>query len=71
MRRATAAAYCDMTIADFERAIIDGALPGPVTIGDAERWSRIEIDEMLSRLTGDHVPDWRSGAKLYAQADAS
>lgn len=66
MRRATAAAYCDMTAGEFERAISAEALPGPVSIGGAERWSRIDLDAALDRLTGAATPDWRATAKLYA-----
>ena len=36
MRRTTAARYCELTLAKFERAVLNGELPQPVRIGDAE-----------------------------------
>ena len=65
MRRATAAAYCDMTPAEFEREVAKGRLPSPAIFGNAERWSRNQIDEALERVTGDGVPDWRAQQPLY------
>lgn len=70
MRRATAAAYCDMKAADFEREVLAGRLPDPVNLGGEERWSRSRLDESLDRLTGDAAPerpkDWRGDQPLYA-----
>lgn len=66
MRRDLAAAYVDMPIAEFERAVADGTLPGPHRVGDKDRWSRAELDGHLERMTGEgDVPDWRKGSKLY------
>jgi predicted DNA-binding transcriptional regulator AlpA len=65
MRRATAAAYCDMTGSEFEREVAAGRLPCPAVVGGSERWSRSQIDEALERLTGEGVPDWRAGQPLY------
>lgn len=61
MKQATAAAYCDMSVQVFERAVATGALPMPVLINGAERWSRNAIDRQVS---GD-VDDWRSRQPLY------
>jgi hypothetical protein len=36
MKRKTAAAYCDMSEAAFEREILAGRLPGGVTFGGRE-----------------------------------
>lgn len=66
MRRETAAMYCDMAPADFEREVADARLPLPFKLGGKEFWSRSAIDEMINRLTGDTVPDWRRKSKLYA-----
>lgn len=66
MRRETAAMYCDLTPAEFEREVADARMPLPIKLGGKEHWSRIAIDEMLNRLTGDNVPDWRAKSKLYA-----
>jgi len=66
MQRATAAHYCDMSPADFEREVAGGRLPEPVLMSGGERWSRRAIDACLERLSGE-VPDWRAQSKLYAQ----
>ena len=67
LRRSTAASYCDMTAAEFEREVNAGRLPMPVKIGDGERWHRVAIDQQLERLCGAAVPDWRAKVKLYDQ----
>jgi hypothetical protein len=64
MRRATAAAYCDMKLDEFEREV-GVTLPVPVLLGGEERWSRAQLDAALDRLTGDAQPDWRANANLY------
>lgn len=67
MKRATAAAYCDMSVASFEREVSDGVLPLPVTLGGLHHWSRTDIDAHLERLAGEAVDDdWRKNVKLYA-----
>ncbi len=66
MLRATAAGYCDMTSADFEREVIAQRLPMPVLFGGAERWNRRALDEALERLVGGTAPDWRTQSNLYA-----
>lgn len=60
MRRTTAAAYCDLTSAAFERETLLGRLPAPVMLGDEEHWSRDQLDAFLDRLLGAKVKgDWR------------
>jgi hypothetical protein len=68
MRRAFAAAYCGLTVPDFEREVIAGRLPAPVSFGGGESWSRRALDEALERITGDgpSAPDWRMDQPLYA-----
>jgi predicted DNA-binding transcriptional regulator AlpA len=66
MRRSTAALYCDMPVAEFERGVSRGTLPQPVKVVDELRWSRTQLDEYLERLTGDAIPDFRKKSKLYA-----
>ncbi|WP_298809579.1 hypothetical protein [uncultured Sphingomonas sp.] len=66
MRRATAASYCDMKVAEFEGEVATGRFPSPVLLGREERWSRKLLDEALERLTGSAAPDWRRGSNLYA-----
>lgn len=68
MRRATASAYCDLSAAEFEREVSAGRLPQPVRLGNSEHWSRIAIDEMLSRLSGESLPSWREKSPLYNSA---
>ncbi|MDT9598547.1 helix-turn-helix transcriptional regulator [Sphingosinicella rhizophila] len=67
MRRATAAAYLDMSIAEFERGVALGTLPMPVKIVSRERWSRTAIDAALERLEGGPpLDDWRARSPLYS-----
>jgi predicted DNA-binding transcriptional regulator AlpA len=64
MRRTMAARYCDLTVAEFEREIVDGRLPHPVKLGNHEHWSRVKIDQAIERMHGGGT-DWRSRSKLY------
>jgi hypothetical protein len=68
LRRDYAAAYCDMPVAEFERGVALGKLPQSVRVVDRDLWSRAKLDEYLERLTGEQVPDFRKGSKLYGQA---
>jgi predicted DNA-binding transcriptional regulator AlpA len=71
MRRATAAGYCDMSSAGFEREVLAGRLPPPVHLGGEERWSRVQLDEALDRITGSlpaQPSDWRREQPLYGEA---
>lgn len=70
MRQRTAALYCDLSVAEFEREVASGRLPMPVKLGNSEHWSRVAIDEMLGQLTGETTPDWRRGSKLYGKKAA-
>ena len=65
MRRATAAAYLDLSTAEFEREIAAGRLPLPFRLGNAEHWSAAAIDAAIDRLAGERVTGWREKAKLY------
>lgn len=53
MKRATAAAYCDMSVAAFEREIVAGRLPAGVMFGGREHWRKDAIDAAIARLGGD------------------
>lgn len=68
LRLRTAALYCDLKPVQFEQEVAGGRLPMPVMLGGEEHWSRVAIDEMLNRLTGDTTPDWRKKAPLYNEA---
>lgn len=60
MKRPTAARYCDMTSAAFEREVMTGRLPTPQMFEDGERWDRVSLDEALDRLFGrTGKRDWR------------
>jgi hypothetical protein len=65
MRRALAARYCDLTVAEFEREIADLRLPLPVKLGNHDHWSKVSLDKALAVLAGEAVNDWRSGSPLY------
>lgn len=67
MTRRTASLYCDMSEVEFEREVSNGRFPIPIEIGGQPRWSRVQIDASLDRMTGDRVPDWRKKAKFYAE----
>lgn len=68
MRRTTAAAYCDLSAAEFEREVSAGRLPQPIKLGNSEHWSQIAMDEMLSRIAGEGLPNWREKSPLYNNA---
>jgi hypothetical protein len=44
MSLATAARYCDMTQAEFLKAVAGGDLPQPVLINGRERWRMTDIE---------------------------
>lgn len=59
LKRRTAAAYCDLSPAEFEREVNAGTLPLPVKLGNSEHWSRRKLDEALDALNGE-AGDWRA-----------
>lgn len=60
MKRATAAEYCQLSEAAFEREVMAGRLPMPVKLGGRDHWCRVQIDAFLDRLTGaGNVEDWQ------------
>ena len=67
MRKETAAAYLDLSIAAFDREVISGILPGGHMFGGRHRWSKKQIDAALERLTGEGEYDWRKDTKLYGE----
>jgi len=68
MKRATAAAYCDLSPAEFDKAVASGTLPLGFGLGRSLHWSQVELDEHLDRLTGDAIPHWRELSPLYNPA---
>ena len=63
MRLKSAASYCELSVADFEREISAGRLPMPVKLGSHEHWSKAKIDEALERIAGSSH-DWRAAVGL-------
>ena len=43
---ATAALYLDMTKSEFAKAVGEGALPPPVTLGRKARWAKAALERM-------------------------
>jgi hypothetical protein len=69
MTRARAAHYCDLSEAEFEREVIAGRLPVPVRFGNRDHWSRVALDDSLSRIAGESIGnDWRKEQPLYGAA---
>jgi hypothetical protein len=66
MKRATAAAFCDLSEAEFEREVAAGRLPMPVKFGSADHWSQQHLEDAVQRLTGEVANDWRKSASHYA-----
>lgn len=64
MLQKTAAAYCELSVAAFEREIASGVLPMPVILGGKPHWHREQIDQCLAALAG--AGDWRASSNLYA-----
>ncbi len=60
MKRATAAAYCELSVAGFEREIAAGRLPTPSILDGREHWCRAALDKALDIITGQlPMPDYR------------
>lgn len=67
MARKTAAEYCDLSVAAFEREVSAGRLPIGLTFGGREHWRKSALDKALDVLTGDaSVPTYRQ--KLHERA---
>lgn len=70
MKRKTAAEYCDLSEASFEREVSLGKLPCGIKLGQREHWDRMALDAAISRLSGgDDEPDYRRKLReRYGQA---
>lgn len=55
MKRATAARYCELSEAEFEREVAAGRLPQPFKVGRNDHWSRAQLDKALLVLAGEIV----------------
>ncbi len=65
VKRRTAAAYLDLSLAEFDAEVAGARLPRGFMLGRSLHWSRASIDEHLNRLSGDVTPDWRERSRLY------
>ena len=66
MRRALAASYCDLTVAEFEREVLAERLPMPVILGKNEHWSQARLDAALEQLVAGIGTDWLAKLGLRA-----
>ena len=55
MIRRRAAAYCDLSEAEFEREVAAGRLPAPFMVGRSKHWSRAQMDKALLVLAGEVI----------------
>lgn len=53
MKRKTAAEYCDLSEAAFEREVLAGRLPCAIKLGERDHWLRPALDKALARLAGE------------------
>lgn len=53
MVRRRAAAYCDLSEAEFDREVAAGRLPQPFRVGRSNHWSRQQLDKALAVLAGE------------------
>ena len=65
MKRKTAAAYCDLSEAAFEKEVFAGRIHAPVILGGRSHWHRETLDADLKRIAGVGG-DWRTESNLYA-----
>ena len=64
MLRKTAASYCELSEAAFEREVNAGRLPAPIMFGGKQHWHKVSLDQDLARIAG-LMTDWRNESKLY------
>ena len=55
MKRGTAARYCELSEAEFEREVAAARLPAPFTVGKHEHWSKAQLDKALLVLAGEVI----------------
>jgi hypothetical protein len=58
MKRATAAAYCDLATAKFLQEVATGRLSPPIKMGGEDHWDRDALDQDINRIAG-RSSDWR------------
>ena len=57
MKRAKAAAYCDLTPPKFMAEVYAGRLPMPVELGGEDHWDRAQLDKYLDEIAGG-IGNW-------------
>jgi hypothetical protein len=55
LTRAKASAYCDLSVAEFEREVAAGRLPAPFKVGRKDHRSRAQLDKALLVLAGEVI----------------
>lgn len=70
MKRRTAAEYCDLSEAAFEREVLAGRLPCAVDLGGRDHWHKLALDRALEKLAGDgDEPEYRRNLRgRYGEA---
>lgn len=71
MTKPRAAHYLDLSVAEFEREVAAGNLPGPIMLGAKPHWNRKDLDEHLDRLIDGGATDWRATSKFYRNRNAA
>lgn len=60
MKRATAAAYCDLSVNAFIGEVAAGRLPSATNLGGREHWFRPSLDKCLARIAGETLAEYES-----------
>lgn len=71
MKRATAAAYLDMSEASFMREVGNNRLPRPILLGGRDHWRKDALDTAIAKLDGAHDDEpqaLKDLRKRYGQA---
>ena len=58
MKRATAAAYCDLSEGAFIGEVAAGRLPQGAHLGGREHWFAPALDKALAAIAGETVADY-------------
>lgn len=65
MKRRTAAAYLDLSLAEFDAEVAGARLPRGFMLGRSLHWARASINEHVNCLSAEVTPDWRERSPLY------
>lgn len=69
MKRSTAAKYCDLSVTEFELAVSEETLPGPmpIALGRHPHWNKAQLDTALEKISGGQALNWRAQCGLPEQ----